>query len=205
MFWCTRTIHCVVECAPCNSSVHHASRPVFCRPRFHAFSTCQCAVSPARIILMCRARAMGLTLPEPDDHFPAGHTTSAHHASGHHPSEHHIGGSAFDRSVSARRNHHSITCTHCRRSLLLAGKGRPPHPVRLTCPACLHSFTHGPVHRLIWRDAALTAVFAVVIFALSVFALDHYQLISLAQLEAWQWLADIAARIAAALGWVGPD
>jgi hypothetical protein len=45
----------------------------------------------------------------------------------------------------------------------------------------------------------------VVIFALSVFALDHYQLISLAQLEAWQWLADIAARIAAALGWAGPD
>ena len=152
-----------------------------------------------------RVRAVGLTLPEPDDHFPASHTTSGHHPSGHHPSEHHIGGSAFDRSVSARRNHHSITCTHCRRSLLLAGKGRPPHPVRLTCPACLHSFTHGPVHRLIWRDAALTAVFAVVIFALSVFALDHYQLISLAQLEAWQWLADIAARIAAALGWVGPD
>jgi hypothetical protein len=25
-----------------------------------------------------RARTMGLTLPEPDDHFPAGHTTSAH-------------------------------------------------------------------------------------------------------------------------------
>ena len=175
-----------MECAPCNLSVHHASRPVFCQPRFHAFSTCQCAVSPARIILMCRARAMGLTLPEPDDHFPAGHTTSAHHASGHHPSEHHIGGSAFDRSVSARRNHHSITCTHCRRSLLLAGKDRPPHPVRL-----------------IWRDAALTAVFAVVIFALSVFALDHYQLISLAQLEARQWLADIAARIGAALA--GPD
>ena len=147
-----------------------------------------------------RVRAVGLTLPEPDDHFPAGHTTSEHH-----PSAHHIGGSAFDRSVSARRNHHSITYTHCRRSLLLAGKGRPPHPVRLTCPACLHSFTHGPVHRLIWRDAALTAVFAVVVFALSVFALDHYQLISLAQLEAWQWLADIAARIAAALGWAGPD
>jgi hypothetical protein len=41
----------------------------------------------------------------------------------------------------------------------------------------------------------------VVIFALSVFALDHYQLISLAQLEAWQWLADIAARIGAALDW----
>jgi hypothetical protein len=147
-----------------------------------------------------RVCAMGLTLPEADDHFPAGHTTSEHH-----PSAHHIGGSAFDRSVSARRNHHSITCTHCRRSLLLAGKDRPPHPVRLTCPACLHCFTHDPVHRLIWRDAALTAVFAVVIFALSVFALDHYQLISLAQLEAWQWLADIAARIAAALGWAGPD
>ena len=164
-----------MECAPCNSSVHHASRPVFCQPRFHAFSICQCAVSPARIILMCRARTVGLTLPEPDDHFPAGHTTSEHH-----PSAHHIGGSAFDRSVSARRNHHSITCTHCRRSLLLAGKDRPPHPVRLTCPACLHCFTHDPVHRLIWRDAALTAVFAVVVFALSVFALNHYQLISLA-------------------------
>ena len=67
-------------------------------------------------------------------------------------------------------------------------------------PAFLQSFTHDPVHRLIWRDAALTAVFAVVIFALSVFALDHYQLISLAQLEAWQWLADIAARIGAVLG-----
>ena len=40
-----------------------------------------------------------------------------------------------------------------------------------------------------------------VIFALSVFALDHYQLISLAQLEAWQWFADIAARIGAALDW----
>ena len=147
-----------------------------------------------------RVCAMGLTLPEADDHFPAGHTTSGHHPSGNHPSEHHIGGSAFDRSVSARRNHHSITCTHCRRSLLLAGKDHPPHPVRLTCPAGLHSF---PVHRLIWRDAALTAVFAVVVFALSVFALDHYQLISLAQLEAWQWLADIAARIGAALA--GPD
>ena len=130
-----------------------------------------------------RVRAVGLTLPEPDDHFPASHTTSGHHPSGHHPSEHHIGGSAFDRSVSARRNHHSITCTHCRRSLLLAGKDRPPHPVRLTCPACLHSFTHGPVHRLIWRDAALTAVFAVAIFALSVFALGHYQLISLPSLK----------------------
>ena len=122
-----------------------------------------------------------------------------------HASGNHIGRPSFDQSISARRNHHSITCTHCRRSLLLAGKDRPLHPVRLTCPACLHSFTHGPVHRLIWRDAALTAVFAVVIFALSVFALDHYQLISLAQLEAWQWLADIAARIATALSWVGPD
>ena len=71
-----------------------------------------------------------------------------------------------------------------------------------TCPACLHSFTHEPVHWLIWRDAALTAVFAIVIFALLVFVLDRYQLISLAQLEAWQWPADIAARIGAALGWV---
>ena len=121
-----------------------------------------------------------------------------------------IGRSSFDQSISARRNHHSITCAHCHKFLLLAGKDRPPHPVQLTCPACQQSFTHNPAHRLTWRGAALTVLFAAVIFALSVLALDHYQLISLAQLEAWQWLVDITGRIGARLngielGWAGLD
>lgn len=127
-----------------------------------------------------------------------------------HASGNHIGRSSFDQSISARRNHHSITCAHCRKFLLLAGKDRPPHPVQLTCPACQQSFTHNPAHQLTWRGAALTVLFAAVIFALSVLALDHYQLISLAQLEAWQWLVDITGRIGARLsgielGWAGLD
>ena len=117
-----------------------------------------------------------------------------------HASGSHIGRSSFDQSISERRNHHSITCAHCRKFLLQAGKDRPPHPVQLT-----------------WRGAALTVLFAAVIFALSVLALYHYllilyryQLISLAQLEAWQWLVDITGRIGARLngielGWAGLD
>ena len=111
----------------------------------------------------------------------------------------HIGRPSFDQSISARRNRHRITCAHCRKVMLLAGKDRPPHPVHLTCPACQQSFTHNPAHRLTWRGAALTVLFAAVIFALSVLAIDHYQLISLAQLEAWQWLVDITGRIGARL------
>ena len=127
-----------------------------------------------------------------------------------HASGNHIGRSSFDQSVSARRNHHSITCAHCRKFLLLAGKDRPPHPVQLTCPACQQSFTHNPAHQLTWRGAALTVLFVAVVFALSVLTLDHYQLISLAQLEAWQWLVDITGRIGARLkgielGWAGLD
>ena len=80
----------------------------------------------------------------------------------------------------------------------------------MTCPACQQSFTHNPAHQLTWRGAALTVLFAAFIFALSVLALDHYQLISLAQLEAWQWLVDITGRIGARLngielGWAGLD
>ena len=125
--------------------------------------------------------SLGLTAA--DDPLPADN-----HASGNH-----IGRSSFDQSISARRNHHNITCAHCRKFLLLAGKDRPPHPVQLT-----------------WRGAALTVLFAAIIFALSVLALDHYQLISLAQLEARQWLVDITGRIGARLngielGWAGLD
>ncbi len=56
----------------------------------------------------------------------------------------------------------------------------------------------------------MAVLFAAVIFALSVLALDHYQLKSLALLEAWQWLVDINGRIGAELngielGWAGLD
>ena len=127
-----------------------------------------------------------------------------------HLSGNHIGRSSFEQSISARRNHRRITCAYCRKFLLLAGKDRPPHPVQLTFPARQQSFTHTPAHQLTLRGAALTVLFAAVIFALSVLALDHYQLISLAQLEAWQWLVDITGRIGARLngielGWAGLD
>ena len=92
-----------------------------------------------------------------------------------------------------------LTCPSCQLACIFPAVFSRFFDMPIRCQACQQSFTHNPAHQLTRRGEALTVLFAAVIFALSVLALDHYQLISLAQLEAWQWLVDITGRIGARL------
>ena len=99
-----------------------------------------------------------------------------------------------------------LTCPLCQSTCILLAVFSRFFDMPIRCQACTNHFDvpRSP------PSLGLTVLFAAVIFALSVLALDHYQLISLAQLEAWQWLVDITGRIGARLngielGWAGLD
>ena len=105
----------------------------------------------------------------------------------------------FAGTVSAQRNHHPIRCSHCRHTLLLAGKDPPVQSIWLSCPFCNRSFRHNSAHWLGWRYGVALASGATIVVIAAILVLDHNRLIALDHITGWPWLAESSVRMLEAL------
>lgn len=101
----------------------------------------------------------------------------------------------LDRSVSARRNHHLISCHACGASLRLAGKRGDGMTMDLLCLYCMAEFRHHERAAAISPDAVILTLIVLIAAGSGVLWGQHEGYIELRNMAGTGWLEGLRQLI----------